>query len=100
MAFRHGQWVKFDNEVPGAFVTADGKVVGVYQRATTDATGGVSADRVMVVGPDGGNISFIQDGTIASVQFAPADLDGLEAVMTADDLPASRRPAPGYKFEA
>jgi hypothetical protein len=90
MSFRNGQWVKFQADVPGAHVAKDGLVVGIFQKGGTDGLGQPFPDRVMVVDNDGQNILYIKDGTIASVQFAPAEARGLVAVTDAADIPAKR----------
>lgn len=102
--FRHGQWVKFKPmvgvDLDGAARDASGEyVIGIYQRAGTDGTGGVSPEQVVVVRPDGRNLSTVRgDEVIHRITFAPGECSDLRPVVDVKDIPAERLAAnPGWK---
>lgn len=96
---RHGAWCKFDADIPGAFKTPDGLVLGIYQFGSAGSVvNGVATptpEHVAVVRPDGTNLMRLGDDgqSLTKVAVAPADCPGLVEATVPDDLPKCDRNA-------
>lgn len=107
---RHGQWVKFAAEIPGAHLTPDGQTLGIYQRAreaprvvkagvdtaSVETQGGeIVPAHVAVVRPDGTNLMRLSDcgNHAVKMAIAPHDCPGLEPAAVPADLPRCPRTA-------
>jgi len=76
--FRKGQWVKFAGDIPGAH-TVLGKVVGIFH-----------PEGIFVVDKDGNDLLVSKNGHMEKMMFKPDEVDELEAVQYADEIPAKR----------
>jgi hypothetical protein len=93
--FKHGQWVRFDgkSDLPELFKNPDGKGVGIYQAARTDALGHQAQECVVPVNVDGQNIRRLsEDGNmVLTATLDPATLPGLEPLYDISHIPEKRR---------
>lgn len=97
LSFRNGQWVRFSpaGKVPEGVHTAGGKVVGIFVKGGVDSTGEAAPDRIRVCDTNGKNLMHMGkdangDPAIVPFEVDPATLQGLEAVVSRDDIPAPR----------
>lgn len=119
---RHGQWVKFHvpaeapvlaerkkqmvrRDLPDLFIplltrshrTRDGRIVGVYQRATTDSQGVSWPDHVVPVKKQSGkNLRWIDEDDPSAARllcYHAADVTDLAPVTDRAEIPADRRMA-------
>ncbi len=90
MGFRSGQWVKFTGSFKDAHYSKDGKVVGIYLKASTDpVTMRAHAAYIAVVDEKGNNLTVIVDGQPIQIKVVP-NQPGLEAILHRGDIPAAR----------
>lgn len=108
MAFRNGQWVTTTTPFPGAHTTADGRTVGIFQAARRVRTPGVDGgaevvveqpDRVHIVRPDGHDLMELAGNEAVSVVRTPGQLDDLQPMLEADDIPRPHGLKPGDKLQ-
>jgi len=89
MNFRSGQWVKFEGSFPGAAVSKDGKIVGIYCKEGTDPLGKAIPAKIVVVDSEGYNLMTAIGGAAIAIEVSPSQ-PGLVAVMDRKDIPAKR----------
>src|SRR4051812_19756620 len=107
---RHGQWVRFVADIPGAHLTPDGKTLGIFQAAREGSAVAVDGKpaptghpaHVAVVRPDGTNLMRLSDDgqSVVKVAIDPADCPELEAAVVPDDLPRCDRNAHLFEDQA
>lgn len=82
--FRNGMWVLFEADLPGAFHSRDGRVVGIIVHG--DDT---HPPYIAVVKPDGENLVILVGSVAVQVKVSP-NQPGLEPVTDRRDIPESR----------
>jgi hypothetical protein len=95
--FRHGQWIKFETPagtseeyIAGAHKAKDGKLVGIYQKGTTDTFNETVDAHVVIVKSDGTDVMFFDGTKVNRSVFAPHALINAEPLLDNNDLPPGR----------